>query len=132
MPTYLEANPAVLSIATFPFFFGMMFGDMGHGSILFFVATFLCLFAKKLSSPSTKGLLEARYMLLLMGLQSAWAGMIYNEYFAIPTNMFGSCYKYNDPVIKKTGEPLPATGIEGTVQTVIWRRLESRCVYPFG
>jgi len=34
IPRYLEANPAVLTIVTFPFFFGMMFGDMGHGSIL--------------------------------------------------------------------------------------------------
>ena len=48
VPTYLEANPAVLSIATFPFFFGMMFGDMGHGSILFFIAAYLVLFNKKL------------------------------------------------------------------------------------
>lgn len=38
IPKYLEANPAVLTIATFPFFFGMMFGDMGHGSILTAIA----------------------------------------------------------------------------------------------
>jgi V-type H+-transporting ATPase subunit a len=34
IPQYKEANPASLTIATFPFFFGVMFGDMGHGSIL--------------------------------------------------------------------------------------------------
>ena len=34
IPNYLEANPALLTIVTFPFFFGMMFGDMGHGSLL--------------------------------------------------------------------------------------------------
>jgi len=44
IPRYLEANPAVLTIATFPFFFGMMFGDMGHGSILFFAAAVLVVF----------------------------------------------------------------------------------------
>lgn len=44
VPKYLEANPAVLTIATFPFFFGMMFGDMGHGSVLFFTASVIVLF----------------------------------------------------------------------------------------
>jgi len=34
VPTYLEANPALISAVTFPWYFGMMFGDMGHGSIL--------------------------------------------------------------------------------------------------
>jgi V-type H+-transporting ATPase subunit a len=47
-PTYKEANPAVISIATFPFFFGMMFGDMGHGSIITCFAIYLILFARSL------------------------------------------------------------------------------------
>lgn len=135
IPTYLEANPAVLSIATFPFFFGMMFGDMGHGSILFLVAAYMVLFAKKLQSPATKGMLEARYLLMLMGMMSTWAGLIYNEFFAIPMNIFGSCYHYNDPISKTTGLPV-YNGTSGNetakAQTVYWRRLESRCVYPFG
>jgi V-type H+-transporting ATPase subunit a len=33
VPNYREANPAVLTVVTYPFFFGMMFGDMGHGSL---------------------------------------------------------------------------------------------------
>lgn len=41
IPQYKEANPAVLTIATFPFFFGVMFGDMGHGSILAMFGLFL-------------------------------------------------------------------------------------------
>lgn len=36
--------------------------------------------------------LSARYLLMLMGLMATYAGLIYNEYFAISTNMFGSCY----------------------------------------
>lgn len=125
-PTYKEANPAVISIASFPFFFGMMFGDMGHGSIICFFALYLILFARGLKkNPANKGLLKARYLLFIMGIMSTWAGLIYNEFFAIPTNIFGSCYKYNEPEVKNGASKLKTT-------TVIWRRLESRCVYPFG
>lgn len=94
-PTYLEANPAVISIASFPFFFGMMFGDMGHGSILALFALYVIMFAKRLQSPQMKWVLKARYLLFIMGIMSTWAGLIYNEFFAMPTNLFGSCYNYN-------------------------------------
>lgn len=38
IPHYQEANPMIISLVTFPFLFGMMFGDMGHGSILLMCA----------------------------------------------------------------------------------------------
>jgi V-type H+-transporting ATPase subunit a len=41
---YKEANPAVFAIVTFPFLFGVMFGDVGHGSLLLLVGILLCLF----------------------------------------------------------------------------------------
>lgn len=41
---YKEINPAVFACVSFPFLFGVMFGDMGHGGILFIVGALLCLF----------------------------------------------------------------------------------------
>lgn len=96
IPKYLEANPAVLTIATFPFFFGMMFGDMGHGSVLFFTAAVIVLFNESLKNVIPAPVMQARYLLMLMGLLAFYAGFIYNEFFAITTNLFGSCYKLND------------------------------------
>lgn len=32
---YKEVNPAVFACVTFPFLFGVMFGDMGHGTLMF-------------------------------------------------------------------------------------------------
>jgi V-type H+-transporting ATPase subunit a len=93
VPTYLEANPVPISIVTFPFFFGMMFGDMGHGSLFLFLGLFLFLFDKQLKGGSLNFLLPMRYLLLLMGFMATYCGLIYNEWFAIPTEIFTSCYE---------------------------------------
>jgi V-type H+-transporting ATPase subunit a len=42
IPSYKEANPAVFTIVTFPFLYGVMFGDIGHGFILFMCGFLLC------------------------------------------------------------------------------------------
>jgi len=92
VPNYKEANPAVISIVTFPFLFGMMFGDLGHGSIYFAFGGFLVLFAKSLRKSALAGLLPYRYLLMLMGFFAAYCGFIYNDWFAFPLQMFESCY----------------------------------------
>jgi V-type H+-transporting ATPase subunit a len=35
VPRYGEVNPGLFTITTFPFLFGVMFGDIGHGFLLF-------------------------------------------------------------------------------------------------
>jgi len=95
IPAYREANPALLTIITFPFFFGMMFGDMGHGSIVLTFAILATLFPSMFRGGLLEPALYARYLLLLMGIMAFYCGFIYNEWFAIPTNFFGSCYDIN-------------------------------------
>lgn len=34
IPRYREVNPGFFTVVTFPFLFGVMFGDIGHASIL--------------------------------------------------------------------------------------------------
>jgi V-type H+-transporting ATPase subunit a len=39
---YKEVNPAVFAIVTFPFLFGVMFGDIGHGLLLLLAGILMC------------------------------------------------------------------------------------------
>ncbi|KAF6160529.1 hypothetical protein GIB67_019469 [Kingdonia uniflora] len=98
---YQEANPALYTIVTFPFLFAVMFGDWGHGICLLLVAMFFIVREKKLSSQKLGDIMEmafgGRYVILLMALFSIYTGLIYNEFFSIPFELFGpSAYACRD------------------------------------
>jgi V-type H+-transporting ATPase subunit a len=98
IPTYKEVNPSVFAIVTFPFLFGIMFGDIGHGFVLFLVGAVLCLLSDYLKekAPGMEGLLGLRYIFLLMGLFATFAGIIYNDLMAIPLWIWDSCYELKE------------------------------------
>jgi len=92
IPKYQEANPALLTIVTFPFIFGMMYGDIGHGSMLLMAGIFLCKNGEQFryTQPAIFG---ARFMVLSMGIFALYAGFMYNDFFSISLNLFGSGFK---------------------------------------
>jgi V-type H+-transporting ATPase subunit a len=61
----------------------MMFGDMGHGSILLMGALFLVLNANNLKDSLLGPVLPVRFLLLFMGICATYCGLIYNEWFAM-------------------------------------------------
>lgn len=98
IPTYKEVNPSVFAIVTFPFLFGVMFGDMGHGGLLFIIGLILTIFDGPLRNmgPAMAGVLSLRYTLLMMGFFATFCGIIYNDFVAIPVWLFESCYDVVD------------------------------------
>ena len=124
VPSYKEINPAVYTIISFPFLFGVMYGDVGHGSVLLGVATFLMLFGKRLAeaNESLKDAYEFRYMLFLMAFFAVYCGFMYNDFMSIPLNLFDSCY--TEKGVRKDPDCVYPVGIDpvwyGTKQELIF------------
>lgn len=89
IPKYKEINPGIFSIVTFPYLFAVMFGDVGHGLILFAIGLYLINKPLNILSP----LHSIRYLILMMGIFSVYCGFIYNEFFGKPLILFDKCFK---------------------------------------
>ncbi|ESW30758.1 hypothetical protein PHAVU_002G179900 [Phaseolus vulgaris] len=119
---YQEANPGVYTIITFPFLFAVMFGDWGHGICLLLAALYLVINEKKFSTQKLGDIMEmafgGRYIITMMALFSIYTGMIYNEFFSVPFELFGpSAYGCRDP----------SCGDASTIGLI-----KVRDTYPFG
>ncbi|KAI0700544.1 H+-ATPase subunit [Cerioporus squamosus] len=92
--TYQEVNPGLYAVITFPFLFAVMFGDIGHGFIIFFAALLMIMFEKKLAKSDLDEIVGTfffgRYIILLMGIFSIYAGFLYNDIFSKTTHFFHS------------------------------------------
>ncbi|EPS59200.1 hypothetical protein M569_15610, partial [Genlisea aurea] len=119
---YQEANPGVFTIVTFPFLFAVMFGDWGHGICILLATLFLIIREKKYLSQKLGDIMEmtfgGRYVILLMAIFSIYTGLIYNEFFSVPFELFApSAYVCRDPACRDS----TTVGL-----------IKSRDTYPFG
>jgi len=104
VPRYQEANPALFAAATFPFLYGVMYGDIGHGFCIFAYGLFLIWsYSRRTKGRKAEkddemmgGMYSARYMIAMMGAFSVYCGVIYNDWFAIAVNLFGTTWKWAD------------------------------------
>ena len=100
VPRYREANPALFTAATFPFLFGVMYGDIGHGLFLFLNGCMLVWNEKKAEGVKrdelSEGLHVGRYMITMMGFFAVYAGLVYNDCFSLGLNLFGSRWEFYD------------------------------------
>ena len=107
---YKEVNPGVFTIVTFPYLFGVMYGDIGHGLILTIFAAFLIFMEKNWEGKPLNEIFAmifgGRYLLFAMGIFAVYVGILYNDMFGFSTEIFASGYKWPE---------LPPYGPDGVV-----------------
>lgn len=128
IPRYREANPALFTAATFPFLFGVMYGDIGHGLFLFSMGLYLLYNEKENDKKNlgemVGGLHAGRYMMTMMGFFAVYAGFIYNDCFSLGLNLFGSKYLFPGQEDNEV--------VEGEEAMNIAPYGSDASVYPFG
>lgn len=128
IPRYREANPALFTAATFPFLFGVMYGDIGHGMFLFLNGCMLVWNEKKAEGVKrdelTEGLHVGRYMITMMGFFAVYAGLVYNDCFSLGLNLFKSRWEFygQDDLEVEEGDAAYQLAEYGSDESV----------YPFG
>lgn len=96
VPRYREVNPGMFTIITFPYQFGVMYGDIGHGAIVLAFGLSLIYFYNEIYNTGFKKILPYRYMFTLLGFFALYCGLVYNDFLAIPWSIFGSCYTWKN------------------------------------
>src|SRR5690348_12381692 len=77
-----------------------MFGDVGHGIILLLFSLYYILreghYAQNYRKidESEKNFYSGRYIIALMAVFSIYCGLLYNECFSIPLNLFSSNWRW--------------------------------------
>ncbi|EDW59357.1 V-type proton ATPase 116 kDa subunit a 1 [Drosophila virilis] len=123
---YREVNPGLYTCISFPFLFAVMFGDMGHGFLVFLLGLWMVLdenrLSKKRAGEIWKILFGGRYIIMLMGMFAIYTGFIYNDCFSKSFNVFGSHWalQYNRTTVLTN----PALQLNPTT--------DQRGTYPMG
>ncbi len=79
LPHYNELDPTPFMALSFPILFGLMFGDFGHGLILFAGGLGIYLMLKKSS-----GIKNMAWIITMCGVAAMAAGLLYGEFFGQP------------------------------------------------
>ncbi|XP_012140298.1 V-type ATPase subunit a family protein Vha100-1 isoform X3 [Megachile rotundata] len=142
--SYREMNPAPYTIITFPFLFAVMFGDSGHGLILFLFGGWMVLKEKPLAAKKSDNeiwniFFGGRYIIFLMGLFSMYTGFIYNDMFSKSLNIFGSYWGINynyDTIHANKGLQLNPSEKDAYLQTPypigmdpVWQLAENKIIF---
>jgi len=104
VPRYKEVNPGLFTIVTFPFLFGVMYGDIGHGTLLSLFGFWLLYNEAKFMKMHAEGrmgdidsmVFGGRYVITMMGLFGLYCGFIYNDCFSVPFHLAESHWRWNE------------------------------------
>eukprot|EP00929_Paragymnodinium_shiwhaense_P117138 TRINITY_DN8739_c0_g1_i1.p1 TRINITY_DN8739_c0_g1~~TRINITY_DN8739_c0_g1_i1.p1 ORF type:complete len:861 (+),score=185.39 TRINITY_DN8739_c0_g1_i1:123-2705(+) len=104
LPRYREANPMLFTTVSFPFLFGIMYGDVGHGSLLLALGLW-AVYNQERIRHSFPTLYVGRYILTMMGFFAMYCGLLYNDFFSVGLPLFESRWSGTEGDETVTFEP---------------------------
>ncbi len=75
---YSELDPTPIVAITYPLLFGLMFGDVGQGLVLFLLGLLMAVINIK---HKEKSMYDAGFLLMWLGLAAAFGGLMYGSFF---------------------------------------------------
>lgn len=102
LPTYKEMDPSFFLFVTFPFFFGLMLGDVGYGFLTLILFSLLWW-----KMPKARNLLTA---MMLCSVLTIFFGFVFGEYMG-----FESVSEHTGEFLMQYGIPLHQETIHGEV-----------------
>ena len=78
-------------MVSFPFLFGVMFGDIMHGALLTIFGIYL-LCAKAEKGSLAHQMAPVKYLFTMMGIFSFYCGLIYNDFTSLPIMIADTCW----------------------------------------
>jgi len=136
VPRYQEITPVIFTATTFPFLFGIMYSDLGHGLLLFLAGLYV-VWNGEYFRFSVPELYKFRYTITMMGFFAMYAGIMFNDFFSIPCNFFGSRWSMgadgtsSQPQYDLWNGAMPAKG-ETDLSPEQIKQLQGTGPYPFG
>lgn len=80
-PQYSELDPTVIITVLFPIMYGMMFGDMGQGAVLFAMGLMFHHFRRSFLGIPARAMVKLGGILATCGISAVFFGALYGEFF---------------------------------------------------
>jgi len=83
VPNYYEVDPSVFMLFSFPIIFGLMFGDVGQGSVLLILTLLLYMLKRRnvKTSEIFTYLIQGSPLLVMCSISTIFFGFLYGEFF---------------------------------------------------
>jgi vacuolar-type H+-ATPase subunit I/STV1 len=101
-PQYSEVDPTLIVTVLFTIMYGMMFGDVGQGAVLFAIGLIFSRFRRSFLGIPSRAMAKLGWILATCGISAIFFGALYGEFF-----------------LSETFDPIFANPIQGQTTMII-------------